>query len=436
MKIAMIGAGYVGLVSGACFADFGHDVVCVDLDQAKVDALASGIMPIYEPGLAELVQANAAAKRLSFTTELATAVADADAVFIAVGTPSRRGDGHADLSYVYQATRDVAAALRKSAVVVTKSTVPVGTGDEVERILREIAPDLDIAVVSNPEFLREGAAIGDFKRPDRIVIGTEDLRAQAVMRNIYRPLFLNEAPILFTGRRTAELIKYAANAFLATKITFINEIADLCEAVGADVQDVSRGIGLDNRIGSKFLHAGPGYGGSCFPKDTLALLKTAEDFNAPVRIVEAVVKANEGRKRAMGRKILSAIVGDVRGKRVGLLGLTFKPNTDDMRDAPSLAIVQSLLDAGVIVSAYDPEGMDVARTLMPDISYEQDPYAVAQGADVVAIITEWDAFRALDLKRLAALMAVPCLVDLRNIYRPEEVEQAGLAYYSVGRAAG
>jgi UDPglucose 6-dehydrogenase len=436
MKIAMIGAGYVGLVSGACFADFGHDVVCVDLDQAKVDALASGIMPIYEPGLAELVQANAAAKRLSFTTELATAVADADAVFIAVGTPSRRGDGHADLSYVYQATRDVAAALRKSAVVVTKSTVPVGTGDEVERILREIAPDLDIAVVSNPEFLREGAAIGDFKRPDRIVIGTEDLRAQAVMRNIYRPLFLNEAPILFTGRRTAELIKYAANAFLATKITFINEIADLCEAVGADVQDVSRGIGLDNRIGSKFLHAGPGYGGSCFPKDTLALLKTAEDFNAPVRIVEAVVKANESRKRAMGRKILSAIDGDVRGKRVGLLGLTFKPNTDDMRDAPSLAIVQSLLDAGVIVSAYDPEGMEVARTLMPDISYEQDPYAVAQGADVVAIITEWDAFRALDLKRLAAVMAVPCLVDLRNIYRAEEVEQAGLAYHSVGRAAG
>jgi UDPglucose 6-dehydrogenase len=436
MKIAMIGAGYVGLVSGACFADFGHDVVCVDLDQAKVDALASGIMPIYEPGLAELVQANASAKRLSFTTELASAVADADAVFIAVGTPSRRGDGHADLSYVYQATRDVAAALRKSAVVVTKSTVPVGTGDEVERILREIAPDLDIAVVSNPEFLREGAAIGDFKRPDRIVIGTEDLRAQAVMRNIYRPLFLNEAPILFTGRRTAELIKYAANAFLATKITFINEMADLCEAVGADVQDVSRGIGLDNRIGSKFLHAGPGYGGSCFPKDTLALLKTAEDFNAPVRIVEAVVKANESRKRAMGRKILSAIHGDVRGKRVGLLGLTFKPNTDDMRDAPSLAIVQSLLDAGVIVSAYDPEGMDVARTLMPDISYEQDPYAVAQGADVVAIITEWDAFRALDLKRLAAVMAVPCLVDLRNIYRPEEVEQAGLAYHSVGRAAG
>ena len=435
MKIAMIGAGYVGLVSGACFADFGHDVICVDLDSAKIDALDAGIMPIYEPGLAELVLANATAKRLSFTTDLATAVADADAVFIAVGTPSRRGDGHADLSYVYQATRDVAAALRKPAVVVTKSTVPVGTGDEVERILREIAPALDIAVVSNPEFLREGAAIGDFKRPDRIVIGTDDQRAQAVMRNIYRPLFLNEAPILFTGRRTAELIKYAANAFLATKITFINEIADLCEAVGADVQDVSRGIGLDNRIGSKFLHAGPGYGGSCFPKDTLALLKTAEDFNAPVRIVEAVVKANDSRKRAMGRKILSAIDGDVRGKRVGLLGLTFKPNTDDMRDAPSLAIVQSLLDAGAIVSAYDPEGMAVAKTMMPDIVYEQDPYAVARGADVVAIITEWDAFRALDLKRLAAVMAVPCLVDLRNIYRAQEVEAAGLTYHSIGRAS-
>ena len=436
MKIAMIGAGYVGLVSGTCFADFGHDVICVDLDQLKIDALNSGIMPIYEPGLAALVQANATAKRLSFTTELVAAVADADAIFIAVGTPSRRGDGHADLSYVYQATRDIASALRKSAIVVTKSTVPVGTGDEVERILRELAPELDIAVVSNPEFLREGAAIGDFKRPDRIVIGTEDPRAQALMRNIYRPLFLNEAPILFTGRRTAELIKYAANAFLATKITFINEIADLCEAVGADVQDVSRGIGLDNRIGSKFLHAGPGYGGSCFPKDTLALLKTAEDFDAPVRIVEAVVKANDSRKRAMGRKILAAIEGDARGKRVGLLGLTFKPNTDDMRDAPSLAIVQSLLDAGVIVSAYDPEGMAVAKTLMPDITYEQDPYAVAKDAEVVAIITEWDAFRALDLKRLAATMAVPRLVDLRNIYRADEVEAAGLTYYSVGRAAG
>jgi UDPglucose 6-dehydrogenase len=435
MKIAMIGAGYVGLVSGACFADFGHDVVCVDLDLQKVDALKAGIMPIYEPGLAALVTSNAAASRLSFTTQLAVAVADADAVFIAVGTPSRRGDGHADLSYVYQATRDVAAALTKSTVVVTKSTVPVGTGDEVERILREVAPDLDVAVVSNPEFLREGAAIGDFKRPDRIVIGTEDERARSVMRNIYRPLFLNEAPILFTGRRTAELIKYAANAFLATKITFINEMADLCEAVGADVQDVSRGIGLDNRIGSKFLHAGPGYGGSCFPKDTLALLKTAEDFGAPVRIVEAVVKANDSRKRAMGRKIISAVQGDIRGKKVGLLGLTFKPNTDDMRDAPSLAIVQSLLDAGAIVTAYDPEGMEIAQTVMPGIIYASDPYAVADGAEVVAIITEWNAFRALDLKRLAALMAVPCLVDLRNIYRADEVERAGLRYTSIGRAA-
>jgi UDPglucose 6-dehydrogenase len=397
MKITMIGAGYVGLVSGACFSDFGHDVICVDLDAAKVEALNAGIMPIFEPGLAALVTANVAAGRLSFSTDLATSVADADAIFIAVGTPSRRGDGHADLSYVYQATRDIAAAATKPLVVVTKSTVPVGTGDEVERILKEAAPGNIWSVVSNPEFLREGAAIGDFKRPDRIVIGTDDAHAQNVMREIYRPLYLNQSPILFTGRRTAELIKYAANAFLATKITFINEMADLCEAVGADVQDVSRGIGLDNRIGSKFLHAGPGYGGSCFPKDTLALLKTAEDFDAPVRIVEAVVAANDSRKRAMGRKIIAAVGGDVRGKKIGLLGLTFKPNTDDMRDAPSLA------------------------------------YGVAEGADAVAIITEWDAYRALDLKRLAGLMKSPCLVDLRNIYRPEDAQRAGLAYHSIGR---
>ncbi len=433
MKITMIGAGYVGLVSGACFSDFGHDVICVDLDQAKVDALRSGIMPIFEPGLEALVKTNAAAGRLSFSTDLTASVVDADAVFIAVGTPSRRGDGHADLSYVYQATRDIAVAATKPMVIITKSTVPVGTGDEVERILNEAAPNTGWAVVSNPEFLREGAAIGDFKRPDRIVIGTEDATAQSVMREIYRPLFLNEAPIVFTSRRTAELIKYAANAFLATKITFINEIADLCEAVGADVQDVSRGIGLDKRIGAKFLHAGPGYGGSCFPKDTLALLKTAEDFGAPVRIVEAVEKANESRKRAMGRKIINAMGGDARGKRVGLLGLTFKPNTDDMRDAPSIAIIQSLLDAGAIVTAHDPEGMEVARNMMPGITYVDDPYAVAKGADAVSIVTEWDAYRALDLKRLAAAMASPCLVDLRNIYRPEEAKRAGLNYHSVGR---
>jgi UDPglucose 6-dehydrogenase len=433
MKITMIGAGYVGLVSGACFSDFGHDVICVDLDQTKVDALRSGVMPIFEPGLEALVKTNAAAGRLSFSTDLKASVADADAVFIAVGTPSRRGDGHADLSYVYQATRDIAAAAIRPMVIITKSTVPVGTGDEVERILNEVAANRGWAVVSNPEFLREGAAIGDFKRPDRIVIGTEDAAAQSVMREIYRPLFLNEAPILFTSRRTAELIKYAANAFLATKITFINEIADLCEAVGADVQDVSRGIGLDNRIGSKFLHAGPGYGGSCFPKDTLALLKTAEDFDTPIRIVEAVEKANESRKRAMGRKIINAMGGDARGKQVGLLGLTFKPNTDDMRDAPSIAIIQSLLDAGAIVTAHDPEGMEAASALMPGINFVDDPYAVAINADAVSIVTEWDAYRALDLKRLGALMASPCLVDLRNIYRPEDAKRAGLDYHSVGR---
>ncbi len=434
MKIAMIGAGYVGLVSGACFSDFGHDVVCVDLDAKKVDALRAGIMPIYEPGLETLVLSNVSAGRLSFSTDLAASVADVDAVFIAVGTPSRRGDGHADLSYVFQATRDIAAAAKGPLVVITKSTVPVGTGDEVERILTETAPAIDWAVVSNPEFLREGAAIGDFKRPDRIVIGTEDAHAQDVMREIYRPLYLNQSPILFTSRRTAELIKYAANAFLATKITFINEMADLCEAVGADVQDVSRGIGLDNRIGSKFLHAGPGYGGSCFPKDTLALLKTAEDFGAPTRIVEAVVSVNDARKRAMGRKIISAMGGDVRGKTVGLLGLTFKPNTDDMRDAPSLAIIQALLDAGAKVVAHDPEGAEEARALIPALTCVSDAYAVADGADAVALVTEWDAYRALDLTRLGTRMHTRCLVDLRNVYPPEDARKAGFDYHSIGRA--
>ena len=433
MKITMIGAGYVGLVSGACFADFGHDVICVDLDQKKIDALLSGIMPIFEPGLADIVTRNVAAGQLSFTTQLAEAAADADAIFIAVGTPSRRGDGHADLSYVYQATRDIGAAIRKPTVVVTKSTVPVGTGDEVERILREVAPGVDIAVVSNPEFLREGAAIGDFKRPDRIVIGCEDARAEQVMRDVYRPLSLGQAPLMFTGRRTAELIKYAANAFLATKITFINEVADLCEAVGADVKDVSRGIGLDNRIGSKFLHAGPGYGGSCFPKDTLALLKTADDHEVPMRIVEATVAVNDSRKRAMGRKIITAMGGDVRGKTVGILGLTFKPNTDDMRDAPALAIVQALIDAGAEVKAYDPEGMALAAPMMPDVTMCNDAYAVADGADAVAIVTEWDAFRALDLSRMAASMRAKILVDLRNVYDTREVTRHGFSYHSVGR---
>lgn len=437
MRITMIGSGYVGLVSGACFSDFGHDVICVDKDAAKIDALKAGRMPIYEPGLDQLVASNVAAGRLTFTTDLTAAVAGADAVFIAVGTPSRRGDGHADLTYVFDATREIAAAVTGPTVVVTKSTVPVGTGDKVLEILREERPDIEIAVVSNPEFLREGAAIGDFKRPDRIVIGTEEAndgeRARGVMRDIYRPLYLNESPILFVGRRTSELIKYAANAFLATKITFINEIADLCEAVGANVQDVSRGIGLDNRIGKKFLHAGPGYGGSCFPKDTLALLKTAEDFGTPTRIVEAVVSVNDTRKRAMGRKIVHALGDDAKGKTVAVLGLTFKPNTDDMRDAPSLAIIQSLLDAGATVRAYDPEGMDAAKAMMPDITYCSNAYEAATGADAVAIVTEWDTFRALDLKRLAGVMAGAVMVDLRNIYRPEDVAKAGFAYSSVGR---
>ena len=433
MRITMIGSGYVGLVSGACFSDFGHEVTCVDKDVAKIDALKAGRMPIYEPGLEQLVAANVAAGRLSFTTEIAPAVAKADAVFIAVGTPSRRGDGHADLTYVFDATREIAAALNGFTVVVTKSTVPVGTGDEVEALIREVQPEADAAVVSNPEFLREGAAIGDFKRPDRIVVGTDDERARRMMRDIYRPLYLNESPILFTGRRTSELIKYAANAFLATKITFINEIADLCEAVGADVQDVSRGIGLDNRIGPKFLHAGPGYGGSCFPKDTLALLKTAEDHHSPVHIVDAVVRVNDARKHAMGRKILATLGDAPKGKTVALLGLTFKPNTDDMRDAPSLAIVQTLVDAGVTVRAFDPEGMVAARGMLPDITYAKDAYDAAAGANAVALVTEWDVFRALDLPRLAGVMAAPVLVDLRNVYPPAEAKAAGFAYVSIGR---
>jgi len=433
MRITMIGSGYVGLVSGACFSDFGHDVVCVDKDEGKIAALKAGRMPIYEPGLDQLVASNVEAGRLSFTTDLKAGVAGADAIFIAVGTPSRRGDGHADLSYVFAAAKEIAESITGPTVVVDKSTVPVGTGDKVEEILRETRPEIATAVVSNPEFLREGAAIGDFKRPDRIVIGTDDERAREVMREVYRPLYLNESPILFTGRRTAELIKYAANAFLATKITFINEIADLCEAVGADVQDVSRGIGLDNRIGRKFLHAGPGYGGSCFPKDTLALLKTAEDFESPVHIVEAVVKANDSRKRAMGRKVIHALGGDAKGKTVALLGLTFKPNTDDMRDAPSIAIVQTLLDGGAAIRAYDPEGMEIARGLMPDVTYCRDAYEAARGADAVVIVTEWNEFRALDLKRLGQEMKARVLVDLRNIYSPAEIARTDFAYTSVGR---
>ena len=445
MKICMVGAGYVGLVSGACFADFGHEVTCVDLDPGKIARLDDGVMPIFEPGLDELVRKNVAAGRLAFTTDLASGVGGAGAVFIAVGTPSRRGDGHADLTYVYAAAGDIARALTGDTVIVTKSTVPVGTGDEVERIVQESGTQHRVAVVSNPEFLREGAAIGDFKRPDRIVIGAEDDFGRAAMREVYRPLFLNQAPILETGRRTAELIKYAANAFLATKITFINEMADLCEVVGADVQDVSRGIGLDNRIGSKFLHAGPGYGGSCFPKDTLALMKTAQDNDSPVRIVEAVVAVNDTRKRAMGRKVLAAMArygakdgakdgdSEARGKRVALLGLTFKPNTDDMRDAPSLAIAQALLDAGADVVAYDPEGMETARDLLPGVTMAASAYEAITGAHATVLVTEWDAFRALDLRRIASLAAAPVLVDLRNVYNPAEARAAGLDYTSIGR---
>ena len=429
----MIGSGYVGLVSGACFADFGHQVVCVDKDAGKINDLNQNIMPIYEPGLANLVKRNVDGGRISFSTDLGSSVADCDAVFIAVGTPSRRGDGHADLSYVFAASQEIAQAIRKPTVVVTKSTVPVGTGDEVEHLLAKVLSKDKFAVVSNPEFLREGSAIGDFKRPDRIVIGSENSWAKEVMTAIYRPLFLNESPILFTGRRTAELIKYAANAFLATKITFINEIADLCEKVGADVQEVSRGIGLDNRIGAKFLHAGPGYGGSCFPKDTLALLKTAQDNDSPMRIVEAVTQVNDQRKRAMGRKVIKAIGEDVRDKKVALLGLTFKPNTDDMRDAPSLAIAQTLLDAGARVSAYDPEGMKIAANMMPGVEMAETSYEAAGNAHAIVIVTEWDAFRALDLQKIASEMAGNVMVDLRNIYSKAEAEKSGLTYSSIGR---
>src|SRR3954470_6704715 len=433
MRVAMIGAGYVGLVSGACFADFGHEVCCVDKDPAKIEALNRGGVPIFEPGLAELVAKNVREDRLTFTTDLSQAVKNAEAVFIAVGTPSRRGDGHADLSYVYQAARDIAAAMDGYTVVVTKSTVPVGTGDEVERIIRETRAEADFAVVSNPEFLREGAAIADFKRPDRILIGAEDERAAALMTELYRPLYLNQSPLLVTSRRSAELTKYAANPFLATKITFINEIADLCEKVGANVQEVARGMGLDNRIGSKFLHAGPGFGGSCFPKDTLALIKTAQDYDCPIRIVETVAAVNDQRKRAMARKVIQACDGSVRGKTIAVLGLTFKPNTDDMREAPSLSIIAGLIDGGASVRAYDPEGMEQARHVLDGVEYAEDPYACAEGADALVIVTEWDAFRALDLERIRDALKQPILVDLRNIYRADDLAEHGFTYVSVGR---
>jgi UDPglucose 6-dehydrogenase len=434
MRVAMIGTGYVGLVSGVCFADFGHDVICVDKDKGKIAALGRGEMPIYEPGLSELVAANVRAERLKFTTDLPSAVATADAVFIAVGTPSRRGDGHADLSYVFDAAREIAGALDGFTVVITKSTVPVGTGDEVERIIAETRSDADCAVVSNPEFLREGAAIRDFKHPDRIVVGITDARAREVMTELYRPLYLNRSPILFTDRRTAELIKYAANAFLATKITFINEIADLAEKVGADVQEIARGIGLDNRIGSKFLHAGPGYGGSCFPKDTLALLKTGQDHEAPLRIIEAVVSVNDVRKRAMARKVSVALGGELRGKTVALLGLTFKPNTDDMREAPSLPLITALQDMGAKVRAYDPAGMEQAKVMIGNVTFCNDAYSCAEEASALVIVTEWEQFRALDFARLKTVMERPVLVDLRNVYQPEEIARHGFVYESIGRA--
>ncbi len=429
----MIGTGYVGLVSGACFADFGHHVTCVDQDAGKIATLKRGEIPIYEPGLEDLVAANVRANRLSFTTELNSPVADAEAVFIAVGTPSRRGDGHADITFVHAAARAIAASLDGFTVVVTKSTVPVGTGDEVERIIRGARPDAEFAVVSNPEFLREGAAIQDFKHPDRIVLGTDDLRAREMMAELYRPLYLNAAPLLYTDRRSAELIKYAANAFLATKITFINEIADLCERIGADVQQVARGIGLDNRIGGKFLHAGPGFGGSCFPKDTTALIKTAQDFAAPLRIVETVASVNDVRKRAMAGKVAAALGGATRGKTVAVLGLTFKPNTDDMREAPSIPLIAGLNDLGAKVRAYDPAGMEQAKKILPGVTYCENPYACAQGADALVIVTEWEEFRALDFAQLKSAMAHPVIVDLRNIYRPEEMTRHGFVYHSIGR---
>jgi len=433
MRVAMIGTGYVGLVSGACFADFGHQVICVDKDPSKIQRLEQGEIPIFEPGLDDLVASNVRDGRLSFALDGAEAIRSADAVFIAVGTPSRRGDGHADLSYVHAAAEEIAGLIEGFTVIVTKSTVPVGTGDEIEAIIRARRPDADFAVVSNPEFLREGAAIEDFKRPDRVVVGTEEERAREVMRELYRPLNLNETPILFTGRRTSELIKYAANAFLAMKITFINEMADLCEKVGADVQQVARGIGLDNRIGSKFLHAGPGYGGSCFPKDTIALVRTAVDAGSPVRLIETTVEVNDARKTAMAARVSSALDGELAGKTVALLGLTFKPNTDDMRDAPSLDVAPALIAMGATVQAFDPEGMKEAAQLLPGVVFKDGPYDAVEGADVVVILTEWDQFRALDLNRVKRLLRQPVMVDLRNVYRPEDMRARGFRYTSIGR---
>ncbi len=433
MNIAMIGSSYVGLVSGACLADFGHRVTCVDKDEAKIDALRQGRIPIFEPGLDQVVADNVSRGRLSFTANLKDGVASADVVFLAVGTPSRRGDGHADLSFVETAARELAVAIRPGTVVVIKSTVPVGTSDKVEQILKSTNPRLDVSVASNPEFLREGSAIADFKRPDRIIVGVNDERGRGALGEVYRPLYLNRSPLLFTTRRTAELTKYAANAFLAMKVTFINEIADLCESAGADVQDVARGIGLDNRIGSKFLHAGPGYGGSCFPKDTSALIRIAQDFESPLRLVETTVAVNDTRRRAMGRKIAAACGGDLAGKTVALLGVTFKPNTDDIREAPALAIIQALQDGGAAVRLYDPAGMEAARASIEGVEFGGNPYEIAEGADALVIITEWEEFRALDFRMLAQVMKSACLVDLRNVYRREDLARHGFRYFSIGR---
>ena len=432
MRVVMIGTGYVGLVSGACFADFGHHVTCIDKDAAKIDALRRGILPIYEPGLDLLVESNVRDGRLTFATE-ADAVSEADLVFLAVGTPSRRGDGHADLTYVYAAAAEVAELLRGYTVIVTKSTVPIGTGDEVEAIVRKVAPDADVDIASNPEFLREGAAIGDFKRPDRVLVGVESERAEATLRELYRPLYLNETPLIVTDRRTAELTKYAANAFLATKIAFINEVADLCETTGANVQHVARAIGLDKRIGGKFLHPGPGYGGSCFPKDTLALSRTAQLAERPITIVDAVIAANARRKNAMAERVVEAAGGSVHGTTIAILGLTFKPNTDDMREAASLVIVPALQTAGANVRVFDPEGMEEAGKFLTGVTFTNGVYECLEGADIAVILTEWDQFRALDLARVASLLRRKILVDLRNIYPLDQPARAGLDYRSIGR---
>jgi UDPglucose 6-dehydrogenase len=434
MKIAVIGSGYVGLVSGACLSEFGHQVVCIDMDAGKIQRLRAGEIPIYEPGLEDLVERNAGAKRLSFSTDIAD-IAGAQAIFIAVGTPSRRGDGHADMTYVHGAAKQIATQLKDYAVIVTKSTVPVGTGRDVAKIVREANPKAQFDVASNPEFLREGAAINDFMRPDRVVIGTDGERAKEIMRQIYRPLFLIDTPIVFTELETAELIKYSANAFLAMKITFINQIADLCEKVGADVHDVARGIGLDGRIGSKFLHPSPGFGGSCFPKDTRALIQTARDAGSPLSLIEATLDFNEARKTHMAERIVAALGGKPEGKTVAVLGLTFKPNTDDMREAASVTILPDLQKRGIKVRAHDPEGMDEAKKQMPDLDYRNDPYEAIDGADALVILTEWNSYRSLDLDRVKALLKAPVFVDLRNIYRPAEMQAAGFRYSSLGRTA-